>query len=78
MNDDASLGVAMAALRFLLCCVANPCEAIAYTRQDGDAFHVWVAPARPGLVGTSLFVRQSRPHVGLYLKRDRFIQAASN
>ena len=67
-NDDASLDVAMAALQVLLCCVANPYEAIACTRQDGDAFHVWVAPVKRDLVGTSLFVRRLIPRAGLYLQ----------
>jgi hypothetical protein len=67
-NGGASLGVAMAALQCLLCCVENPCEAIACTHRDGDAFHVWAALARPNLAGTSLFVRRLRLHAGLYLR----------
>lgn len=58
----------MAAHRDLPCCGASPYEAIACTHQDGDASHVWAAPVRLGLVGTSLFVRQLRLHAGLYLQ----------
>lgn len=67
-NDGATLGVAMAALQCLLCCVANPYEATACIHQGDDASHVWAAPARLDLVGTSLFVRRLRPHAGLYLQ----------
>lgn len=58
----------MAALQVPLCCVASPYEAIACTRQDGDASHVWAVPARLDLAGTSLFVRRLRLHAGRYLQ----------